>query len=88
MLASDELGIPMERITVRWGDTDLVPEGGGTGGSRSLQQGGAAVRQASGELVDLARQRAADRLEARPGRPRRRPGAAGLAVRGRARSAA
>jgi carbon-monoxide dehydrogenase large subunit len=63
MLASEELGIPVERITVRWGDTDLVPEGGGTGGSRSLQQGGAAVRQAALELVDLARQRAADLLE-------------------------
>jgi aerobic carbon-monoxide dehydrogenase large subunit len=66
MLASDELGIPVEKITVKHGDTDLVPEGGGTGGSRSLQQGGAAVRQASRELVDLARQRAADLLEANP----------------------
>ncbi len=67
MLASDELGIPVERITVRHGDTDLIPEGGGTGGSRSLQQGGAAVRQASQELVELAVQRAADVLEADPG---------------------
>jgi carbon-monoxide dehydrogenase large subunit len=66
MLASEELGIPVERITVRWGDTDLVPEGGGTGGSRSLQQGGAAVRQAAVELVELARKRAAALLEADP----------------------
>jgi carbon-monoxide dehydrogenase large subunit len=64
MLASDELGIPVEKITVRHGDTDLVPEGGGTGGSRSLQQGGAAVRQASRELIDIAKQRAAELLEA------------------------
>ena len=64
MLASDELGIPIDRITVKWGDTDLIPEGGGTGGSRSLQQGGAAVQQASRELIDVARQRAADELEA------------------------
>jgi aerobic carbon-monoxide dehydrogenase large subunit len=67
MLASDELGIPVEKITVRWGDTDLIPEGGGTGGSRSLQQGGAAVRQAARELVGLARERAASQLEAAPG---------------------
>ena len=66
MLASDELGIGVEKITVRWGDTDLIPEGGGTGGSRSLQQGGAAVRQASQELLELARQRAAAELEASP----------------------
>jgi aerobic carbon-monoxide dehydrogenase large subunit len=63
MLASEELGIPIDAITVRWGDTDLVPEGGGTGGSRSLQHGGAAVQQASRELVELAKQRAAAELE-------------------------
>src|SRR6266571_4444537 len=39
MLASEELGIPIDKITLKWGDTDLIPEGGGTGGSRSLQQG-------------------------------------------------
>jgi aerobic carbon-monoxide dehydrogenase large subunit len=66
MLASDELGIPVEKITLKWGDTDLIPEGGGTGGSRSLQLGGAAVQQASRELIDVARQRAADELEANP----------------------
>jgi aerobic carbon-monoxide dehydrogenase large subunit len=66
MLASDELGIPIDKITVKWGDTDLVPEGGGTGGSRSLQQGGAAVQQASRELINVARQRAAGELEANP----------------------
>jgi aerobic carbon-monoxide dehydrogenase large subunit len=64
MLASEELGIPIEKITVRWGDTDLVPKGGGTGGSRSLQLGGAAVLQASRELLDVARERAAATLEA------------------------
>jgi aerobic carbon-monoxide dehydrogenase large subunit len=64
MIASDELGIPVEKITVKWGDTDLIPEGGGTGGSRSLQQGGAAVQQASRELLDVAKERAAQALEA------------------------
>lgn len=64
MLASEQLGIPMDRITVKHGDTELVPRGGGTMGSRSLQTGGVAVHQASAELVDLAKQRAADLLEA------------------------
>jgi carbon-monoxide dehydrogenase large subunit len=63
MLVSDELGIPIEKITVKWGDTDLVPQGGGTGGSRSLQLGGAAVQQASRELLDIAKERAASTLE-------------------------
>jgi carbon-monoxide dehydrogenase large subunit len=66
MLASAELGIPIDKITLKWGDTDLIPQGGGTGGSRSLQQGGAAVQQASRDLLDVARQRAADELEANP----------------------
>jgi aerobic carbon-monoxide dehydrogenase large subunit len=64
MLASEELGIPVEKITLKWGDTDLIPEGGGTGGSRSLQQGGAAVQQAAKELIEVARARAAAKLEA------------------------
>jgi aerobic carbon-monoxide dehydrogenase large subunit len=64
MLASEELGIPIDKITLKWGDTDLIPEGGGTGGSRSLQQGGAAVRQASLDLIEVARDRAAEQLEA------------------------
>jgi aerobic carbon-monoxide dehydrogenase large subunit len=66
MLVSEELGIPVGKITLKWGDTDLVPEGGGTGGSRSLQHGGSAVLQASQELIEVARERAANELEANP----------------------
>jgi aerobic carbon-monoxide dehydrogenase large subunit len=66
MIASEELGIPVENFTVKWGDTDLIPEGGGTGGSRSLQQGGAAVQKASRELIEVARERAVAWLEANP----------------------
>jgi aerobic carbon-monoxide dehydrogenase large subunit len=66
MLASEELGIPVDKITLKWGDTDLIPEGGGTGGSRSLQHGGSAVRQASQELIEVAFERAASELEASP----------------------
>lgn len=64
MIASDELGIPMDRITVVHGDTDAVAKGEGTMGSRSLQLGGAAVRQAAVEVVEQARQVAARILEA------------------------
>jgi carbon-monoxide dehydrogenase large subunit len=82
MLASEQLGIPLERITVRWGDTDLVPVGGGTGGSRSLQQGGSAVRQAALDLIDIARERASRKLEVAPADLVVDLGAAGLAVAG------
>ncbi|GGL72128.1 xanthine dehydrogenase family protein molybdopterin-binding subunit [Wenxinia marina] len=33
---ADHTGIPMERIRVVQGDSDLIPTGGGTGGSRSV----------------------------------------------------
>ncbi len=65
-IASDITGIAFDRIEVRHGDTDLVPRGGGTGGSRSLQIGGSAIKLASDALVDRAREIAADLLEASP----------------------
>ena len=66
MLAAEQTGIAMDKIDVVWGDTDLVPEGGGTMGSRSLQHGGSAVWNAAGELVEKARSLAARLLEADP----------------------
>jgi carbon-monoxide dehydrogenase large subunit len=63
-LVSDRLGLPFERITVVHGDTDVVPSGAITGGSRSVQIAGAAVWDAAGNLLELSRERAADLLEA------------------------
>jgi len=64
MIASDLTGIPMAEIEVVAGDTDLVAEGTGTFGSRSLQVGGAAVHNATEALVERARHIAAELLEA------------------------
>ncbi|MEN9646051.1 MAG: hypothetical protein RL238_2720 [Actinomycetota bacterium] len=64
MLAHEQTGIPMDQIDVVWGNTDLVPQGDGTMGSRSLQQGGNAVFLAAADLVDKARSIAAKLLEA------------------------
>jgi CO/xanthine dehydrogenase Mo-binding subunit len=66
MLLSDRLGIPMDRITVRYGDTDEVPKAVGTFGSRSLQLGGSAVARAADQVIERARELAADLLEASP----------------------
>ncbi len=63
-IASAQTGIDMADFTLVWGDTDLTPEGGGTMGSRSLQQGGAAVNDAAIALVDRAKAVAARLLEA------------------------
>jgi carbon-monoxide dehydrogenase large subunit len=59
-------GIPEEKITVVQGDTDVVPRGTGTYGSKSTQIGGAAAGQASEAVVERAKQLAADALEASP----------------------
>jgi carbon-monoxide dehydrogenase large subunit len=64
MLVQDELGIPMDQVTVIHGDTDLIPVGTGTYASRSLQLGGSAVHKAAVEVKDEARRQAADMLEA------------------------
>jgi len=64
MLAHEQTGIPMDQIELVWGNTDLVPEGTGTMGSRSLQQGGNAVYLAAADLVETAKKVAAKLLEA------------------------
>jgi carbon-monoxide dehydrogenase large subunit len=66
-IIAERTGIPIERIEVVHGDTDVVPSGGITGGSRSVQKAGVALADASDKLVELARSRAADLLEAGPG---------------------
>ncbi len=62
VLAAEALGVEPGQVEVRQGDTDALPEGGGTGGSRSLQTGGLAVHQAALALVEEARMRAGKRL--------------------------
>ena len=63
-MASEHLGLAPERIRVIQGDTDAVRSGGGTGGSRSIPVGGAAVAAASRKLADNLKHLAADALEA------------------------
>jgi carbon-monoxide dehydrogenase large subunit len=66
MIVSEATGIPMEKIEFRFGDTQDVDHGGGTGGSRSLQVGGTAAKLAAEAVIEKARQLAADMLEAAP----------------------
>jgi carbon-monoxide dehydrogenase large subunit len=66
MVVADRLGVPFHSITVEHGDTDVIPRGTGTYGSRSLQAGGVAVNGAAIKVADRAREIAADELEASP----------------------
>jgi aerobic carbon-monoxide dehydrogenase large subunit len=65
-IAAAQLGLPVERVTVIKGDTDQVARGTGTYGSKSTQIGGAAARKAAVELVEKAKELAAEQLEADP----------------------
>jgi carbon-monoxide dehydrogenase large subunit len=65
-IAAEQLGIPVERITVVKGDTRTVARGGGTYGSKSTQIGGVAALEASVALVERAKELAAEQLEADP----------------------
>ncbi len=66
-IASGVLGIPMDRVGVVHSDTDLVPSGEGTYGSRSLQIGGSAVWNASQAVMEKAKRVAAYLLEVAEG---------------------
>ena len=64
MLVSDMLGIPMDQVTLVQSDTDHIPRGAGTMGSRSLQTAGSAVHVASETVLAKAKTLAAHLLEA------------------------
>jgi carbon-monoxide dehydrogenase large subunit len=62
-MVSDALGIPLDKIDVVQGDTDLAT-GFGSVGSRSLFVGGTAVAVSSADMINKAREKASNLLEA------------------------
>ena len=62
-IAADRLGIDVDDITLVEGDTDMVPFGNGTWGSRSLTVGGSAMMLAADRIANRARRIAAHMLE-------------------------
>ncbi|MEM4943009.1 MAG: glyceraldehyde dehydrogenase subunit alpha [Saccharolobus sp.] len=49
-IVADILQIPIENIEVRWGDTEIIEDGIGTWGSRTVTIGGSAMYKAAEEL--------------------------------------
>jgi len=64
MIVADRTGVAMDAIEIVRNDTDVVPTGGITVGSRSVQVAGSSIAVATQHLIDAARERAADALEA------------------------
>ncbi|HXJ38333.1 MAG TPA: molybdopterin cofactor-binding domain-containing protein, partial [Bryobacteraceae bacterium] len=60
-ITAEEMGLPVDRITVIDGDTAIVPNHGGTGGSQGVPRGGADIRRAAATarkaLLDLGAKR-------------------------------
>jgi carbon-monoxide dehydrogenase large subunit len=63
-IIADELGVPLESISVLSGDTAMVPYGGGTWASRGMPIGGGATLLAARALAERIRRLAATLLEA------------------------
>ena len=62
-IVCDRLGLEMDDVDYIWGDTDKVPFGHGTGGSRSATHGGSAVALAVDKVTEKAAHIAAHLLE-------------------------
>ena len=60
------LGLDIDKVKVIQGDTDRIPTGGGTGGSRSIPLGGVSAYYAGEDLAKKIVRIAADELEASP----------------------
>ena len=65
-IAADELAVPLEDISVVYGDTALIAQGTGTRASRSIVVGGSAVATASRQVKDKALKLAASLLRTEP----------------------
>lgn len=78
-MVAAELGVPVKDVRVLQGDTDAIATGRGTGGSRSLPVGGAALAEATDSFIAAAKQAAADILSAPPEQMELRDGGIGVA---------
>lgn len=67
ILVSDKLGVDADDIRVVDGDTDIMPDGGGTYASRTAALGGTAAFMAADKVIEKGRQLAAHMFEAAPG---------------------
>jgi carbon-monoxide dehydrogenase large subunit len=66
-IIASRLGVPMANIEIIEGDTDQVPYGSGTFGSRSIAVGGSALDRAAMKVIDKGKRIAAHLLEASAG---------------------
>ena len=66
-IVSERLGVPFDKIRIMQTDSDELPAGGGTGGSKSIMSSGTALVEAGVRVIEKAKQAASHVLEASPG---------------------
>ena len=66
-LVSEQIGVDLENVEISHGDTDQIPFGMGTYGSRSLAVGGSAIVKALDKIIDKSKKIAAHMMEAAEG---------------------
>ena len=60
---NEMLGVPFDKIDILEGDSDEVPLGGGTGGSRSIYMAGLAIKDGADKVIEKGKALAAHLLE-------------------------
>ena len=63
-IVADKLGVPIDSVDIVHGDTDRIPFGMGTYGSRSLAVGGTAISKAVDKVIEKGKIIAAHMMEA------------------------
>jgi carbon-monoxide dehydrogenase large subunit len=65
-LTVDQLGVDGDKVRIHQGDTDTIPQGGGTGGARSLYSEGTAILATAAGVIEKGKALAGEFLEAAP----------------------
>jgi nicotinate dehydrogenase subunit B len=65
-IVAEELDLPLERVRMVMGDTELTPDEGYTAGSMTISGSGTALRQAAAEARQAMLAMAAERLDVEP----------------------
>ena len=65
-IVADKFGIAIDKINFFQGNSNLLPKGGGTGGSRSSYSAGGAILASTKSIIDKSRLEASNILEVKP----------------------
>ena len=65
-LLNEWLGVPIEKVRLITGDTDIVKVGGGTHSGRGMRLGSIVIWKASKQIIDKAKRAAALLMQAKP----------------------